>query len=388
MKSKKTIVRELKSLVGLMRLGLLLAAMVLTAGCGSGGDDPDSSGSGSGSVTPSPEPGTTPEQPTPSDNETAIVFSARQEEGQDVTRASSPLESVVTLFKVWGFKNLNGEQLQTVFPAYAVKWVEGSANTTTTNSDGWEYVNLPGYEDQTIKYWDWSVMAYRFFGVAESQTGRGKVYDDGGVNGIIVLTVDLSSDEEIDKTPFFSHLWYSTGNLVDYPNRQFGDPVQLEFVRPISKVRISFMSSDPSVPLGNLELSNPQFMPADEHGIAIKGTFTVSYPLTGGISETWSVVPDDLDGVIHSLSTIVGNDNVWHTVLPAMGQGVYKLIVDVSGEPRTCFVPAEFVDWLPGYEYTYIFKVNEEGGVALGEVHSAYTNWQFDDEAEHTVHNW
>ena len=173
MKSKKTIVRELKSLVGLMRLmrlGLLLAAMVLTAGCGGGGDDPDSSGSGSGS-------GSGPV--TPEENKTPIVFSALQQDEQNITRAdqdsragrraSKPLEDLHILsFDVWGYNNMsyNSESgsygdPQTVMPRYHVEYEENSANTTTSNTDGWEYVNKQtGSEpEQTIKYWDWSTKA-------------------------------------------------------------------------------------------------------------------------------------------------------------------------------------------------------------------------------------
>lgn len=395
---------------GLMRLGILVAAMVLTAGCGGGsGDDPGSPspgpspvspGSGSGSGT-TPDPGTTPDQPNPSDNETAIAFSAQQQQGLDVTRAgqaaqggtrgSTPLESSgVRSFKVWGFKNMWNGDLQIVFPGYTVNWKEGTANSTTTNTDGWEYVNQPGNEEQTIKYWDWSVKAYRFFGVAETPAGIGKADVSRWNEGVIVLTADATNEASI---PYYSRLWYSTGILPEYSSRQFGKPVQLEFVKPISKVRIMFTSSDPTVSLDELELADPQFMPADEHEIVIKGTFTVSYPLTGDdeISETWGVDydEDDSEAVTSWLSTIIGRDDVWNMVLPAKGQGIYKLIVNVSGEPRPCFVPAAYMDWLPGYEYTYIFKVNEEGSVLFGEVLSAYTDWEdYEKEAEHTVYNW
>lgn len=385
----------------LMRLGILVAAVMLTAGCGGGsGDEPGTVGPGPGNVTPGPgtNPGTTPDLPTPSDNETAIIFSARQEEGLDVTRASRPLESInVTSFTVWGYKNMwNNDELQTVFPGYTVNWVDGSAHTTTTNSDGWEYVNQQplNQEEQTIKYWDWSVKSYRFFGVTggltgtEGNYGENDEYDTYDI-GIHINLTGNPTEEEINNLPLFSHLWYSTGMPNEYSNRQFGQPVQLEFVRPISKVRIMFISSDPNIPLADLELTEPEFKPYDDHGIAIKGTFTVIYPLNGGeISEKLRVVPDDQDGTILYLSTIVGDDDVWHTVLPARGQGIYVLTVKVSGEPKTCYVPAEFMDWLPGYEYTYIFKVNEEGGVVLGLVQSAYTDWSIGAENDHTVYNW
>lgn len=402
-----------------MRLGLLLAAVMLTAGCGSdSGDEPGSpspvtpgSGSGSGPGTnpgTTPDPGTTPEQPNPSDNETAIVFFAQQEEGQEVTRAGSPLEdrdgANVRSFKVWGYKNMPNGDLQIVFPGYTVNWVEGTANSTTTNTDGWEYVNQQpvGQEEQTIKYWDWNVSAYRFFGVTGGLSGT-YTSDDNKQSYEIGIGISISdpmntTDDMIKAIPLYSRLWYSDGSTIpgsQYNDKQFGKPVQLEFVRPISKVRIMFTSSDPNVSLADLDLSEPRFMPADEDiVIVIKGTFTVSYPLnyslnSGEISETWNVVRDiPDDAVVTYLSTIIGSENVWNTVLPAKGQGMYKLTVKVSDEPKECYVPAEFVNWQPGYEYTYIFKVNEEGGVEFGGVYSAYTDWVDGPETGHTVHNW
>lgn len=403
-----------------MRLGILVAAVVLTAGCGGGsGDDPGTVGPGPGNVTPgpgtnpgtTPDPGTTPEQPNPSDNETAIVFFAQQEEGQEVTRAGSPLEdrdgANVRSFKVWGYKNMSNGDLQIVFPGYTVNYVS-AANSTTTNTDGWEYVDQQGDNEpeQTIKYWDWNVSAYRFFGVTGGLSGT-YTSDDNKERyeiGIHISIPDLSIqipdeaddiDDAIKAIPLYSRLWYSTGIESEDPSRLFGKPVQLEFVRPVSKVRIMFTSSDPNVSLADLDLSDPLFMPADEDiDIVIKGTFTVSYPLnyslnSGEISETWSVVRDNPDdAVVTYLSTIIGRDDVWNTVLPAKGQGMYKLTVKVSDEPKECYVPAEFVNWQPGYEYTYIFKVNEEGGVEFGGVYSAYTDWVDGPETGHTVHNW
>ena len=46
-----------------------------------------------------------------------------------------------------------------------------------------------------------------------------------------------------------------------------------------------------------------------------------------------------------------------YTVFPAPeGQSDYKMTVSVDGEPKTAIVPAQFMTWLPGYQYTYIFK--------------------------------
>ena len=123
--------------------------------------------------------------PMPIDN-TPIIFTALQQEAQTVTRGDnedngasavtrSPLYNITSIFNVYGYKNMGYEEgsdpidytePQQVFPGYIVKWQENSTNTTVTNTNGWEYVNQQdaGNDEQSIKYWDWSSTAYRFFG--------------------------------------------------------------------------------------------------------------------------------------------------------------------------------------------------------------------------------
>ena len=43
--------------------------------------------------------------------------------------------------------------------------------------------------------------------------------------------------------------------------------------------------------------------------------------------------------------------------------------------------------WLPGYSYTYIFKINEEGGIEIELVEAAVTPWTELGTAR-TVYNW
>jgi hypothetical protein len=76
-----------------------------------------------------------------------------------------------------------------------------------------------------------------------------------------------------------------------------------------------------------------------------------------------------------------------YTVLPAAGQGAYTLTVSVNGEPKSTVVPAQYMNWLPGYYYTYIFKIHVDGSVTIDNVQSAFTPW-IDHTATHTIHNW
>jgi hypothetical protein len=80
-------------------------------------------------------------------------------------------------------------------------------------------------------------------------------------------------------------------------------------------------------------------------------------------------------------------ENGWYWVLPIISQGSYTLTVKVNNNDRAVTVPAEYMTWLPGYSYTYIFKVTEEGGVEIGWVEYAMTPWT-EMTATKTVYNW
>ena len=390
----------------------------------------------SGDSAELPEP--TPE-PTPVIG-TAITFSGQQSEEQGVTRggdeayraneangtygtygaygsrAGTPLSDAgVTSFRVWGYKNNSYDsgtgtygETQEVFPGYNVNWAANSAGTTTTNSDGWEYVNQQASGDeQTIKYWDWGAKAYRFFGVAGTYVPNGAY----GTNGPYEFTMTANcSDDDGDETPneeeviaaniaaapYFTRLWFSTGALPTYADRQFGRAVQLEFVKPFARVRFLFNYSYVSE---GIKMRKEEFKPTNGDKIALKGTVTVSYPLTGtATQESYTATPKENPAEGETLDAfteeyIPEGTEKWYTVLPRHSQGPYTMGVwmnnDNLSDPatRTAVVPAEFMTWLPGYSYTYIFKILEEGGVEIELVQAAVTPWT-DMVGERDVYNW
>ena len=405
--------------IRLMGLISLISLMGLMGCSGGGGDDAPG-------LPPTPPP-------TPTVTETAISFSGAESLEQAVSSggsdganranrraAGTPLSEKATTFHVWGYKNMTSST-QPVFPGYRVDWSANSAATTTTNSKGWEYVGIKesNKEEQTIKYWDWGAAAYRYFAV----TGWGetpptppatyeadKAYGTDKTNETneyeISMLADASSAEERAKTPYFSKLWFSTGDLVDYPDKQFGKPVTLEFLKPYARVRFLYKYSTPRE---GFKLKDQKFRPtndvnveeANKVKIARKGTVTVHYPTDGPeIKEWYSVVVDDNkstrleaftedfdpddDTKVYSVS-----DNGWYWVLPRTSQGSYTLTVNInnSDSDRSVTVPAQYMQWLPGYSYTYIFKITEEGGVEIGWVEYAMTPWT-EMTATKTVYNW
>lgn len=384
---------------------LLLTATVLTVVSCSGSDD---------TLAPNP-----PVPPQPG-IEKPIVFSGNLSEGKSEShaRTRAGLETILPdgqkSFKVWTVKN-NGYTTEYTDPQfvmwnYNVKWIENSAGTTTSNTNDWEYVNQQEgtATEQSIKYWDYDAKAYRFFGYA----GTGVTVDGSAASTTSVsLSFAAAATENpvsdpvtLPASPYYSKLWFSTGNPTVYPNKQFGQSVQLEFLQPYVKVRFLFRQSESSDMVFTLE--NKSFKPTDAtKTIATAGTFAMTYPLSGSSTEeSWSVTPvtpgtegtDYLTAFTQDYyeaaedetdAGILAGQKMWYVVLPAANQGTYTLSVMVNSDPRTVVVPAQYMNWEPGYEYTYIFKITDPGGVELDGVYVGFKPWtEYDGNKE--IYNW
>ena len=403
MQEKKTIISK----IGILCLISIVTLLTLVS-CGGGGDDD----------LGAPQTGT---NVSGGSDMVAITFSGSESREDAVTRAAgTPLSEKATSFQVWGHKDMSYSAgvysgMQTVFPSYNVNWQANTAGTTTSNTNNWEYV---GIGEQTIKYWDWSAKAYRFFAVTNYNAANGAngTYGPEGAYGTYSYSIAADSSPEYDgedkydaeatdaklsATPYFSRLWFSTGVPADYPDKQFGKPVQLEFIQPYARVRFLFTYV---YPREGIKLEDITFKPSDGSKIVRKGTFTVIYPLTGTATAEWfemtpnsSDDPDvnkaldafeeDFDPEDDTKEYSADCPGGWYTVLPNNTQGSYTLSAKVNGANKTAVVPASYMQWLPGYSYTYIFKITEEGGIEIGWVEYAMTPWT-EQTAPWKVYNW
>lgn len=347
----------------------------------------------------------TPTQPT-GPEEVAISFGGSRQEEQAVTRA--PLTDYgVTTFTVWGFKNTDASPYtayQQVFPGYRVQWADNSSGTTSTNTSGWEYVGrqIPGDVEQTIKFWDYGAYAYRFMGVTGSEVTGATTTTGEPATTVFQLTFNADSDNP-GATPYYSHLWFSE---ISDPYK-IGKPVKLEFLQPFCEVRFMFIFEDPDK-AKSTTLTDKSFRPTNGNTIKRSGSVIVSYPLTGTSTTETVTASDDAGGekaltqdyyesvdkeggeVVVSPYYKADEDATgkWYTVLPApQGQGTYTLTVSVNGEVKTTVVPATYMTWQPGYQYTYIFKIHVDGGVEIDSVQSAFDSWE-EHAVPRTVYNW
>ena len=160
-------------------------------------------------------------------------------------------------------------------------------------------------------------------------------------------------------------------------------------------------------PREGITLGTPSFKPYDGTKIARKGTVDIHYPIEGDRTQEWYTAEADPEVALSDPSYPVHldafteyydpeNDSKeyekseggWYLVLPNPENATpYTLSVTVGGSPKSVNVPAEYMQWLPGYSYTYVFKITDEGGVVIGWVEYAVTPWT-DMEADRTVYNW
>lgn len=395
--------------IGPMRLiGLIILCLTLVS-CGGGGSD---------------DLGAAPETAAPQEELVPITFNGYQGNETAETRANSgtPLyASGVTRFHVWGYKNMSYSagsygETQTVFPTYRVDWRANSAATSATNTNNWEYVG----GDQTIKFWDWSANAYRFFAATnwsgdvptppapyvENMSYGTNETDEYEVSMLVDASPELdggkydkdATDAKLALAPYFSRLWFSTGDAGTYPDKQFGRPVTLEFIQPFARVRFIYTYV---YPREGVIITSQSFKPsATGEKIPRRGVVTVSYPLSGAeTKESYSMTPHPSDAKLLDAFTedydpevdtkeYTTCDDGWYTVLPNTSQGSYTLTVNIKGlGERTAVVPATYMQWKAGYSYTYIFKITEEGGVAIGWVDYAVVPW-IPVTGNRTVYNW
>lgn len=346
-----------------------------------------------------------------------ISFAGSMPKDAAVSRADIGLEDVLDnkTFKAWGYKNTgvsgdNYTAYQVVMHAYNVDYETSSGSDSNTHD--WEYV----HEDagQFIKYWDFSASAYRFFAYAKgnatavpaTEPAAVTVDESSDTQVSFTSTVDCSSEATMAAAPYFSELWFSNDKVNDY-----GKVVTLKFVKPYARVRFMFKFAG-NLNFGREELSNIKFYPSGLLGtpsIPTAGSVTVSYPLTGtGTKETWSSdatnsmsaflidwyeTPDAADvpaGVPADAepTTWPNTPENWYYVLPAT-QGTYTLeVAVVTDEIQTATVPAEYMNWKPGFEYTYVFKITEAGGIVIDVIQVYVNEWNPRESDDHWVYNW
>ncbi len=317
----------------------------------------------------------------------AISFGGEIGSQEDqVAGTRGALEDTHSTFQLYGYKNTTYDAtaesyggLQTVFPGYILTHAAGTAGTATDNTDDWSYVS----GSQTIKYWDYSATAYRFVAYAPATAAVSHAKTDN--TATLTFTADVANP---DAVPYISTMWFSN-NAPEMP--AYGRPVQMTFQRPYAQVRFMFIGEDsqPLVPgsvvANAIVASSIEFKPTDGSAIATAGTLQVTYPLTGTGTKEQYALQSITDGftaftVPYEAAApfaVATEAEKWYTVLPNSGQGSYTITLDylINTGVRTAVVPASYLNWQPGYRYTYVFKITEKALTFQPQLY-VYTKWQ------------
>lgn len=204
-------------------------------------------------------------------------------------------------FVLVGFKNATDGGRTYAFDHYNVNYVDGTANTTESNTAGWEYVNQSmkvngadvkvnegslaqsGAKQQTIKYWDHSCASYDFI-----------AFSMGNGNAAGGATTKYATPTSVDKDKLEYTL---TGNvntlgecyISDKKTVQVNDynkVVAMKFRHLTSKVRIALYETVPGYVISDVKFYDvPTGGTGSEQGTLFgnfnnNGTLTVHFPTT------------------------------------------------------------------------------------------------------------
>lgn len=291
-------------------------------------------------------------------------------------------------------------------------WTSGEQSHITTSTT----------DAQTIKYWDWGADSYTFTAVSAlptdisngyvsitkttAATTGNKVYDKG-------YTVALTAAADLDKLFFSERKVITKSNNTDRDaTNAYGGNVTLRFHNAASKVRVAMYETVPghSVTINKFTVDNdgadPIFDDMENDVIAnfaanfqncaegTAGTLTVKYYNAGDVINHPTVsfsgtaakvlaLGDQLKKDVTIGESITGatydradgadadSDPDYTTVFPKEDNTQnlklkisYTLTAPITGETitvtdATAEVPAAYLQWKPGYAYTYIFKISD-----------------------------
>lgn len=156
---------------------------------------------------------------------------------------------------------------QAVYMNYYLKYKDGTANHTQSNTAGWEYVGVDNsnYRDnvtpnvtqaQTIKYWDYSAKAYTFYAatanladVAAGKVTIKKITADAGANGSVYTKgyeVTLKDGATWDELYFADRKVITKTTDAEHGKHDvYGGEVNFTFRNALTKVRVAMYETIP-----------------------------------------------------------------------------------------------------------------------------------------------
>lgn len=341
-----------------------------------------------------------------------------------ITRATSNTGNAAQMldgqFRIYGVKKMGDTQLVSVFNEYSVWYVENK-NTTTSNTDGWEYVGANGAtnlgtgnitltKDQTIKFWDYSAPEYYFISgspitcFSHTLTPGNKI-NSATIKGLAGHINANEAGQAITTNP----VYIADPKVVKKADYQ--KPVQFSFKRQQAMVRVGLYETIPGYSITEINFYEAGGSKAKDGnniiltsgkkdyfvgGNNISGTitydwtnetpsYTYEYSETDLIkSQNWYAGKFEPHNALATVSTaavaaLYGKDNDmstngYFTVIPTPSATTAAPILikcdytltsdDRSGETikvtgATAAIPAAFSKWEANTRYTYLFKISQ-----------------------------
>ena len=341
-----------------------------------------------------------------------------------ITRATSNTGNAAQMldgqFRIYGVKKMGDTQLVSVFNEYSVWYVENK-NTTTSNTDGWEYVGANGAtnlgtgnitltKDQTIKFWDYSAPEYYFIAgspitcFSHTLTPGNKI-NSATIKGLAGHINANEAGQAITTNP----VYIADPKVVKKADYQ--KPVQFSFKRQQAMVRVGLYETIPGYSITEINFYEAGGSKAKDGnniiltsgkkdyfvgGNNISGTitydwtnetpsYTYEYSETDLIkSQNWYAGKFEPHNALATVSTaavaaLYGKDNDmstngYFTVIPTPSATTAAPILikcdytltsdDRSGETikvtgAAAAIPAAFSKWEANTRYTYLFKISQ-----------------------------
>jgi len=288
------------------------------------------------------------------------------------------------------------------FNNYKVWYTEHSANTTASNSKGWEYV-YPEL-NQYIKYWDYSCLSYMFWAVADASKAS-FAYDKA--TGKITATINLSNSDA-------NGAFIATPMVV--PQKNYNKPVTLKFRNAYAQVRVGFYETIPGYVVKDVKFYASTAADATSSTDATilglfpsSNTLSLSYDVNNPTVETLTygtpttstdpivlgelTYASDVTEKILSAGSYLNQTSSLPTyapvknAVPGAGGAItikcdYTLVgTDFANEAdnerihvkgATAVVPADYCNWQAGYTYTYVFKITRNTNGSTGTLDGLY----------------
>lgn len=352
-----------------------------------------------------------------------------------ITRATSNTGTAAQMldgqFRMYGVKKVGDTQLVSVFNEYSVWYVENK-NTTTSNTDGWEYVGAKGAtnlgtgnitltKDQTIKFWDYSAPEYHFIAgspitcFSHTLTPGNKI-NSATIKGLAGHINANEAGQAITTNP----VYIADPKVVKKADYQ--KPVQFSFKRQQAMVRVGLYETIPGYSITEINFYEAGGSKAKDGnniiltsgtkdyfvgGNNISGTitydwtnetpsYTYKYSETGLIkSQNWYAGKFEPHNALATVSTesvaaLYGKDNDmstngYFTVIPTPSATTAAPILikcdytltsdDDSGETikvtgATAAIPAAYSKWDVNTRYTYLFKISQNTNGYTGDDHN------------------